>query len=86
MPSESRDFGLFIADIVESAGLIVRWTESLSMDEFLEDRRTFDAVLRNLTVMGEAAKHIPEEFRQLHPTRRVARYYRISGHCDAFIL
>lgn len=34
---------------------------------FVEDERTFDAVLRNLEIIGEAVKHLPEELRQRHP-------------------
>ena len=39
------------------------------MDEstFRADRRTLDAVLRNLTVIGEAARHTPEGFRARFP-------------------
>jgi uncharacterized protein with HEPN domain len=33
----------------------------------MEDTKTQDAVLSNLEIIGEAAKHIPDEFRMLTP-------------------
>jgi uncharacterized protein with HEPN domain len=33
----------------------------MTFEEFVKDRRTVDAVVRNLTVIGEAASHIPDE-------------------------
>ncbi len=83
MPSESRDFALFVDDIAECADIIVEWTASLSMEAFLSDRKTFDAVLRNLTLMGEAAKHVPAEFRAEHPAvpwREIAAFRDMAMH------
>ena len=34
---------------------------------FLADTRTQDAVIRNLEVIGEAAKNVPEDIRAAHP-------------------
>lgn len=44
--------------------------------EFSADRKTINAVIRSLEVIGEAAKKIPEELRELYsdiPWRRMAR-------------
>jgi uncharacterized protein with HEPN domain len=35
----------------------------MTADQFRADERTFDAVVRNLEIMGEAAKHIPDATR-----------------------
>ena len=83
MPSGSRDLGLFLQDIADSASWIVHWTAGLTREQFLEDRLTFDAVLRNLTIMGEAAKNIPAEYRDLHPEiawRAAAGFRDIAMH------
>ena len=37
------------------------------LDDFLSDRKTRDAVIRNCEVIGEAIKHIPIEYRAIHP-------------------
>lgn len=39
----------------------------MSYKEFSEDKKTQDAVLRNLGIMGEAVKNIPYEFREKYP-------------------
>ncbi|MEK7765503.1 MAG: DUF86 domain-containing protein [bacterium] len=35
-------------------------------DAFMNDRKTRDAVVRNIEVIGEAAKNVSEGFRQTH--------------------
>jgi len=40
----------------------------MTYDDFLSHRKTVDAVIRNLIIIGEAAGHIPEEICQAHPT------------------
>ena len=39
----------------------------LSLDEFLKDIKTCDAVIRCLEVIGEATKKVPDEVRNRHP-------------------
>ncbi len=39
----------------------------MSYDDFAEDRKTVDAVVRNLEIIGEAARNLPEEYRDLAP-------------------
>jgi uncharacterized protein with HEPN domain len=51
-----KDRSIFIAAALESIGLIQDYTEGYSLYEFLEDRKTQDAVIRNLEVIGQALK------------------------------
>ena len=52
----SRDYRLFLEDILESCTRIERYTHEMSFDQFVKDDKTYDAVLRNLEIIGEAVK------------------------------
>ncbi len=43
------------------------FTEGFTFQDFTRDKRTQYAVIRALEVMGEAAKHIPQDIRQRYP-------------------
>ena len=59
-----RDVRVFLDDIVEACGKINRYTSEFSLERFLQDEKTIDAVVRNLEVIGEAAKMLPEDTRR----------------------
>jgi uncharacterized protein with HEPN domain len=63
-----RDPGLLIADILESIARIQRYVAGMDYNAFLADERTCDAVVRNVEIIGEASKQMPEEFKQAHAT------------------
>jgi len=54
----------YLEDIVEGAEKIERFTDGMTFEEFERDEKTVDAVLRNLEVIGEAAKNVPEDVRR----------------------
>ncbi len=58
-----RESRVYLEDIKDSIGKIERYTNDLSFDEFSKDIMVIDAVVRNLTIIGEAAKNIPEEIK-----------------------
>ena len=57
----------FLKDILDSIELIENYVLDLDYEDFSNDQKTVDAVIRNLEVIGEAAKNISEEFRNKHP-------------------
>jgi uncharacterized protein with HEPN domain len=57
----------YLADAVEAVQRIVAYTRELTYEEFPSDRKTQDAVLRNLQVMGEAVKRLSAPLKQGHP-------------------
>jgi uncharacterized protein with HEPN domain len=57
MSPEERDPGL-LYDIVLAAQKALRYTDTLSAEQFLADELTQDAVLRHVTIIGEAANRI----------------------------
>ena len=60
----SRNPRLYLEDIQQSCAKVLRFTAGLSFEQFKQDDRTYDAVLRNLEIIGEAAKNVPDEIRQ----------------------
>lgn len=56
-----------IQDILEAIAKIQDYTRGFSLGEFERDAKTADAVVRNLIVIGEAARHMPEEIVARHP-------------------
>jgi uncharacterized protein with HEPN domain len=62
-----REWRLRLEDILECIAAVSEYTAGMRYDEFAADRRTADAVLRNIAVIGEAATHVPEEVRVRYP-------------------
>ena len=57
----------YLADILEAIERATGYAAGLTHEQFLADRRTQDAVVRNLEVIGEAAKNLSRELRARHP-------------------
>ncbi len=62
-----RDWSVRIDDILEACRRIVEYVSGMDEQTFADDQRTVDAVVRNLAVIGEAAKHLPEDFITMNP-------------------
>jgi uncharacterized protein with HEPN domain len=63
----SRDFRLYLDDILEAIERIQEYTQSMDYSLFAEDRKTQDAVARNLEIIGEAAGKLPESVKSAAP-------------------
>ncbi|MDH4100868.1 MAG: DUF86 domain-containing protein [Nitrospirota bacterium] len=63
----SRNALLYIKDILENMRDAEEFIEGLSYEQFCADKRTVNAVLRSVEVMGEAAKNVPEDVRAAYP-------------------
>ncbi|MFN9596372.1 MAG: DUF86 domain-containing protein [Bacteroidota bacterium] len=59
--------GLLVADMIESAEKIISYTDGFSLEEFINDDKTVDAVIRNFEIIGEAANRLPDEFKTANP-------------------
>lgn len=62
-----RDYKTFLQDILQSINRIEDFTEGMQLQSFRQNRKTVDAVVRNLEIIGEATKKIPSEVREAHP-------------------
>ena len=58
-----REWLFRLEDIVESSALIAEYVQGMSYANWVKDRKTIDAVVRNLQIIGEAANHVPEDVR-----------------------
>lgn len=70
---------LYLEDMLKSAAKVSRYTAGMSFEDFLADERTFDAVVRNLEIIGEAAKNVPPEVRERY---RDIEWRKIAGLRD----
>lgn len=55
---------MYISDIVDAIESIESYIQGYTFDEFLGDKKTRDAVVRNLEIIGEAAGHIDKEIQE----------------------
>jgi uncharacterized protein with HEPN domain len=60
----SRDPRLFLDDMLESIDLIKEYVASMDFQAFSQDRKTQDAVVRNLEIIGEAAGRLPDSCKE----------------------
>lgn len=54
-----KDPAIFLQHILESIQAIEEYTKGFSEESFLRDRRTQDAVVRRLEIIGEAVRKLP---------------------------
>ncbi|MCG2722754.1 MAG: DUF86 domain-containing protein [Thermodesulfovibrionales bacterium] len=56
-----------VNDILDAITAVQQYVVGMTYDNFAADRKTVDAVIRNLIIIGEAAGHIPDEICQAQP-------------------
>jgi len=59
-----RDYRLYFDDILESINRIKAYIKGITLEEFLRNDLIFDAVIRNLEVIGEAANKVPDSIKE----------------------
>lgn len=77
-----RDSSVYLDDILQAATKIRKYVAGMTREQFDADEKTLDAVVRNLEVIGEAVKHIPESLRAQQPQ---IPWQRIAGLRDILI-
>ncbi|MEM1562100.1 MAG: DUF86 domain-containing protein [Candidatus Bathyarchaeia archaeon] len=63
-----RDYRDYLQDILDSIKDIEDFTRNVDFEDFARDRKTINAVIRSIEVIGEAAKHIPKSIRDKYPS------------------
>jgi uncharacterized protein with HEPN domain len=71
-----RDSKLLLLDIKESIEKIKRYTLGISFEDFINDNKTCDAVIRNFEIIGEAANRLNDEIKEKYPS---INWHRIRG-------
>ncbi len=64
---QHRDWKFRTADILDAIAAIQKYSDNMNFQQFVSDRKTVDAVIRNLIIIGESASHIPEEIYREFP-------------------
>jgi uncharacterized protein with HEPN domain len=59
-----RDWEFRLEDIAEALDRIFEYVQGMDYDNWLKDRKTIDAVVRNLEIIGEAAANVPESIQE----------------------
>jgi len=79
MPKEYR---VYVEDIKEAINKIEKYTGNLTFTEFRKNDLVIDAVIRNLEIIGEATKRIPNHVKEKAPD---IEWKKIAGLRDILI-
>jgi len=71
-----RSPDLLLEDMLEALTKAMRYTQGMHFDAFRSDDKTVDAVVRNLEIVGEAARRLPEQYKDNHPE---IPWWRMAG-------
>jgi uncharacterized protein with HEPN domain len=63
----SRSWRLFLLDMLQAARKVERYTTGLDLEALLHNEMALDATLRNLEILGEAAKGVPPDVQARYP-------------------
>jgi len=78
----SKDPAILLGHILESIDLIVSYTSHRSREDFMSDPQMQDSIIRRITVIGEAVKHLPDDVKDATPD---IPWKQISGMRDILI-
>jgi uncharacterized protein with HEPN domain len=79
MPKDNK---IYLEHILDSVNNILLFTEGLSKEEFLENKMIQHASIRNLEVIGEAAKNLSSDFKEKYPE---IEWKKMAGMRDKLI-
>jgi len=77
-----REYKVYLKDILNAIQKIEKYTKNLSFNGFVKNELVQDGVLRNLEVIGEAVKKIPDEVKNKNPE---IEWRKIAGLRDILI-
>ena len=79
----SRDWRMFVEDMLHSAATARQYAAGLTFDELRRHGLPYDGIIRHLTIIGEAAKSVPQDVQQRWaqvPWKRIVRFRDLATH------
>ena len=61
-----REWRLYVQDMIDCCEKALSYTEGLDMKGFIADSLKYDATIRNIEIIGEAATHVPRDLRDVY--------------------
>lgn len=61
-----REWRFYVDDMIAFAEKVLAYTAGMDQPAFVANSLVYDATLRNLELIGEAATHVPDDVRQAH--------------------
>jgi len=77
-----REYKVYLRDILEAIGRIERYTEHMNFEDFSNNELIQDGVIRNLEIIGEAVKYLPDDIKKDYPE---VEWRKIAGLRDILI-
>ena len=62
-----REWRFYLDDMINFAQNVLSYVADMGQDKFVDSKLNYDATLRNLELIGEVAKHVPDEVRKANP-------------------
>lgn len=63
----AREWRFYVDDMIASGEKVLVYTAGMDQQTFVTNTLVYDATLRNLELIGEAATHVPDDVRAAHP-------------------
>jgi uncharacterized protein with HEPN domain len=82
----TRAVELYISDILQQMEDALEFVQGMTYEQFVRDKKTINAVLRSIEVIGEAAKNVPESIRAQYPDIPMERDGWYARQSHSFLL
>jgi uncharacterized protein with HEPN domain len=63
-----KDNVVYLRHILDAINAVEDYTKGITVDDFIRNSMVHDAVIRQIDIIGEAARNISEEFQEQHPS------------------
>ena len=77
--AEERSYLIYLEDIQTSMNRIQEYISDFTYEQFKNDYKTIDAVVRNFEIIGEATKNLPKELKNRYPDTPWSSMYRLRN-------